>query len=59
MSRNEGIAGFLAGLVLAGVARRMVAANGRALGLTPTQIGGLILVSTTVVPTIMGSGGPR
>lgn len=60
MKKNEKLRlGLAGGLALTVVARQMVSDSGRGLGLTPLQIGGLVLSASVVGPHLIAKGGLR
>lgn len=60
MNKNEKLLlGFAGGLALTAVARQMISDGGRALGLTPLQIGGLALAAGVLGPQLIAKGGWR
>lgn len=60
MNKNDKLLlGFAGGLALTVVARQMVSDSGRGLGLTPLQIGGLVVIAGVVVPQLIAKGGRR
>ncbi|NHA00634.1 hypothetical protein G5V59_13020 [Nocardioides sp. W3-2-3] len=60
MNKNEKpLLGLAGGLALTVVARQVVFASGRGLGLTPPQIGGLVVTAGVMGPHLIAKGGRR